>query len=133
MRNSIRISTEFDYRGETFRPTVTLDLDKVMEGGGEIPDYHQLLAMENGFDLYSYEYEVIESSELVFSDATGLAARFLQECSFDLEGFRRCWLESREMSALEEVARRHLGVEELEREPKLREALMEAYRLGKEG
>lgn len=131
MKNSISVSTEFDFRGKTLRPAVTLDLDGLMERGGEMPDYHQLLAKENGIGFYSYEYEVLESSELFFSSATGLAASFLDNGVFDFDGFSRCWREKTEMQALEGIARRYLDVETLEQEPKLREALMEAYRLGK--
>lgn len=132
MDNSIEISAQFDFRGETFRPTMTLDLNHVMETGMELPDYHHMLAIENGISLYSYEYEVLESSELMFSGAKGLAGDFLQQGRFDFQGFRQCWLEHRELSALQALAQRHLGVDDLSQQPALQEALLEAFRLGKE-
>jgi len=131
MKSSIEISAQFDFRGETFTPVITLDLDRLMQSGERMPDYHQLLANENGIDLYSYEYEVLESSELRFGQAKGLAAAFVDNGEFDFEGFRRHWLEQRELEALATVAQRHLGVDELAQQPSLRDALLEAYRLGK--
>lgn len=131
MKSSIEISAQFDFRGETFTPVITLDLDRLMQNGAVMPDYYQLLANENGIGLYSYEYEVLEASELHFSDAQGLAADFVESGNFDLEGFRRRWLEQRELETLAAIAQRHLGVDELAQQPSLRDALLEAYRLGK--
>lgn len=131
MKSSIEISAQFDFRGETFTPVITLDLDRLMQSGAVMPDYYQLLANENGIGLYSYEFEVLESSELRFSDAQGLAADFVENGNFDFEGFRRRWLEQRELETLTAIAQRHLGVDELAQQPSLREALLEAYRLGK--
>lgn len=133
MENSITISAQFDFRGKTFRPAITLELDWLMERGAELPDYHQRLAAENGIDPYSYEYEVLESSELVFENATGLAAEYVMDGHFDFEGFRQRWLEQSELGALERIARKHLGVEQLDQQPALKGALLEAYRLGKQG
>jgi len=129
-KNSIEVSSQFDFRGQTFQPKVVLDLDALMQQEGELPQFHQLLARENGIDLYSYEYEVLESSGLNFANATGMAGEFLQADDFDLQGFRRRWLQQRELEALVDIARRHLGVDTLEQKPGLREALLEAYRLG---
>jgi hypothetical protein len=131
VKNSIEVSSQFDFRGETFRPSATLDLDDLMQRDSETLDIHQLLALENDIDLYSYEYEVLESSELEYGKATGLAASFMASGHFDLQGFRKRWQQQREMSGLQAIAERHLGVDDLESQPGLRDALLEAYRLGK--
>ncbi len=131
MENSIQVSAQFDFRGQTFRPMARVDLDRLVEAGDELPDYHQLLATENGIDLYSYEYEVLETSELVFAEARGLAADFLEAGRFDFTGFRQRWLEQKELELLALIARKHLGSEALTQQPGLREALQEAYQLGR--
>lgn len=128
MKNSIKVSSKFDFRGETHTPELVLDLDEMI--AREEPDYHLLLANANGIGLYSYEYEVLESSELDFSEATGEAVGFLRDGRFDFEGFRKHCEMQRELEELGNIARQHLGVEILEQESPLREALIAAYRLG---
>lgn len=132
MSNTIEISAQFDFRGQTHTPRATLELDALLERGEAVPDFHQRLAIENGIDLYSYEYEVLESSELHFSAATGLALEFFHDGVFDFEGFRRRWQHQRALQRLEQVAQRHLGVEDLAQDQALSAALLEAYRLGRE-
>jgi hypothetical protein len=133
VKSSIEVSAQFDFKGETFRPSVTIDLDRQMMRHGELPEPHQLLAKTNQIDPYSYQYEVLESSELTYANATGLAAGFLQQGHFDSEGFQRQWLVQRELSVVEEIAQRHLGAEALAQQPALRAALLEAYEAGREG
>jgi len=132
VKNSIKISTQFDFRGHTYTPTLVLDLDTLARKENEIPDYHLLLAQENGIDHYSYEYEVLESSELLFSDATGEASAFVDEGWFDYPGFRQRWQMLQQLKALSDIARRVMGVADLEQQPELQAALLEAYRLGQE-
>lgn len=130
VKNSIRVSAQFDFKGETYTPEVVVDLDAVVERNELAPNYQLLLANENRIGLYSYEYEVLESSELVFSDATGYASEFLHENRFDYEGFRRHWQAQQNLLALRDIAREYMGVASLEEQPKLQAALLAAYRLG---
>lgn len=133
MKSSIEVSAQFDFKGKTFRPTAALDLDALMEHYGELPELHRLLARENHIGPYSYEYEVLESCELAFSNATGIAAEYLEGGRFDTQGFMQWWHEHRLVALLQEIARRHMAVDDLERQPALKAALMEAYAAGKRG
>lgn len=132
MNNSIRVSAQFDFRGESFTPEMVLDLDAMMVSGAELPNLHLLLAKANRIGLYSYEFEVLESSELIFSNATGDAADFLHNNHFQFEEFCRHWQAQQQLEALRNIAREHMGVESLEQLPGLQDALLAAYRLGQE-
>lgn len=130
MKNTITVSVQFDFKGESYKPTATIDLDQLMAQYGELPDFHQWLGTVSGIDPYSYQFEVLESCELEFSEPGGIAAAFLQDGRFDARGFQRQWHEQRQLRHLQEIARRHLKVEDLEQQPQLKAALLEAYQLG---
>lgn len=130
MKNTITVSVQFDFKGESYQPTATIDLDQLMAQYGKLPDFHQWLGTVNGIDPYSYQYEVLESCELEFSEPSGIASAFLHEGRFDARGFQQQWFEQQQLRALQEIARRHLKVEDLEQQPQLKAALLEAYRLG---
>ena len=131
MKNSIEINVQFDFKGETYRPSVTLDLDLQMERYGMLPDLHQLLARENRIDPYSYQYEVLESSELAFANATGLAADYLDNGRFDIERFQEQWHAQKHLGLLQEIAREHMGIDDLSSQPALSAALLAAFAAGK--
>ncbi|MDH5183662.1 MAG: hypothetical protein OEX12_07195 [Gammaproteobacteria bacterium] len=131
MSNRIDASIEFSYKGESYSPTATIDLDVMMIKSGQLPNLHRTLALQHKIDTYSYLYEVMESHEIQYSNATGLAQQCLQDGRFDLPAFEQLWQENREVTALEDIARDQLGIEDLDAEPKFKQALIEAYRLGK--
>ena len=130
-KNCIDVSIAFSFKGESHTPRATIDLDRTMETFGEMPDYHRVVAMQNGIDTYSYLYEVMEVHPPVFDNPTGLAVDCLEAGAFDFPRFAARWREEREGGALQEIARRHLGVEDLDQQPQLKTALLEAYRLGR--
>ena len=130
MKSTIRARVEFSYRGETHTPSATLDLDSVMERGGQIGGLHRTLAQLNGIDTYSYLYEVMEGYDIQFDEATGLAAECLTDGGFDGRLFEERWHEEQALSGLRVIAERHMGVNDLDGEPALKAALLEAFRQG---
>lgn len=130
MKNSIVVCAEFDFKGETFRPRLVLDLDQLMERDGTLPTLIPLLARANAIDPYSYQYEVLESTPLTFTEATGAATDYLEEGRFDIAGFEHHWHEQRQLQQLQAIAERCLGVSDLTEEPALKEALKQAFLLG---
>jgi hypothetical protein len=129
MSNCIRISLEFSFKGETFAPSAVIDLDGLGDHPQE-PDWHALLAKAAGIDTHSYAYEVMQQAELQFSGATGFAAGHLHKDGFDYPGFVSSRRRSVIPERLREIAREVLGVDDLDEQPALAEALLQAYRFG---
>lgn len=130
MKNRITISLPFSFRGETFRPSCSIDLDEQMQLG-ELPCLYTHLANENGIDIYSHEYDVMMMGELQVDHAEGLAAEFIHDGRFDSEGFVKRWHEQQLHDRLQAIAGRHLAVEKLEEAPELKAALTAAWELGR--
>lgn len=132
MKNSIDAHIEFSFKGETHTLTSTLNLDEVLEKYFSLPSLHLVLAVEHGIDTYSYLYEVMQEEEIRFDNAQGLAAEFLNDGVFDLEGFIARRGEGHLIDSLHAIALREMGIEDLDQHPQLKNALIQAYRLGME-
>lgn len=131
MKNAIDARVSFSYQGKEFAPSVTIDLDALIESGTNGPDFHHLIAQANGIDRYSYEYEVMQLEEIMFSNASGLAETFLVDCAFDMEAFRQCWQEERESEMLQRIASEYMNIQDLGQHPELEKTLKQAYDAGK--
>ena len=131
MNNRIDASIEFSFKGESFSPTATIDLDAMMEKSGQLASLYRTLALQHNIDTYSYLYEVMESYDIHYSNACGLAAQCLHDGQFDLAAFESLWREDHQASGLADIAREQLGIDDLDSEPKIKHALLQAYRLGK--
>ncbi len=130
--NSIDAHIEFSFKGETHTLTSTLDLDKVLDKYLTLPSLHLALAVEHGINTYSYLYEVMLEEDIRFDNARGLAAEFLNDGVFDLEGFIARRGESHLIDSLQSIALREMGIEDLDQHPQLKNALIQAYQLGVE-
>lgn len=130
--NLIDAHIEFSFKGETYSLTSTLDLDRMLDKYIEPPSLHHVLAVEHGINTYSYLYEVMEVEEIEFDNPKGLAVQFLHDGVFDLEGFAAHWGESHRIAPLQIIAQQEMGIEDLDRHPQLRSALLRAYQLGVE-
>jgi hypothetical protein len=132
MKNSVVATVEFYFKGEKYSPSMTLDLDALMEMHGTIPPLHATIARQNGIDTYSYLYEVMESEEIHYDHAEGMAAEFITEGVLDVEGLARQWRFNQVVQVIEPIARRCMGIDDLEQQPELKQALVEAYEAGKD-
>ncbi len=130
MKNRVRVSAVFSFRGETHEPELVLDLDDFMDAGKDLDALYPLLAAANGIGAYSYEYEVLEMAPLHFNRPEGLAADFVADGRLDLEGLRRARSEVRRREALAAIARREMGVDPAD-VPGLMAALEAAYEAGR--
>jgi len=128
--NTIRARLAFSFKGETYELESVIDLDRCLVGG-DVPDFHGLLARSAGIDPYSYLYEVLESHEIEFSDATGVAARSCRDGQFDWNQFEQDLSAERDWQAVSAIAERIMGARDLDADPALKEALLAAYRAGK--
>lgn len=130
MNNRLTVTIEFSYKGETFAFSADIDLDECMEQLNTIPDLHDLIARRNGIDAYSYQYEVLTSEDLQFSEVEGFVAEYIHDSEFDAEGFAARWREERIGMIAAGIAQRVMGIADLAAQPALKQALLEAYRAG---
>ena len=131
MKNRVRVSATFSFRGETHHPEMVLDLDHFLSEERTLDDLYPMLAAANGIGTYSYEYEVLEMAPLHFDRAEGLAADFVTDGRLDLEGLRAAFQEAGRRSLLKSIARQKMGVDDPSSVPGLLEALQEAYETGR--
>jgi hypothetical protein len=129
--NILRARLDFSFKGEPYELDTTLDLDRCSAEPGEAPNFHLLLAKAGGIDPYSYLYEVLESHEIEFSEATGVAALCCRDGQFDWPEFERLRQEEQDMKVVRGIAERTLGVGDLDELADLKTALLAAYRAGK--
>lgn len=131
MKNSITANVEFSFKGEDYSLSSNIDLDQFMERERSLPLIHAILAYENNIDTYSYLYEVMLEAEIRFSDARGIAVDFLSDGNFDHEAFMNTWQENRVIDLLQPIATRELGIVNLDEHLAIKNALVQAYNLGK--
>ena len=132
MKNTVDARIEFSFKGKTLAPSTTIDLDRLMEDRGDMALIYSLVASENGIDPYSYEYEVLQSSDIRFDNAHGLAEAFVYDGELDLAQFAAAWEKAQRKDALQALAKKHMGINRLDEIPGLHACLMEAYELGKD-
>lgn len=132
MKNSIVISAEFFFKGQKLSPSVEIDLDEHIHTMKSMEALYPVLAKHNGIDLYSYEYEMLQAEELAFSEAKGLATAFLNEGIFDIDAFEQALHDEKILNAVSEIASSILSIDDLNAEPVIKTALIEAYKLGQQ-
>ena len=128
MKNTIIVSVEFFFKGEKLSPSMTIDLDAHIQSQHPPESLIPILAQHNNIGPYSYEYEMLEAEQLVFSAAEGLAKNFLENGVFDFDAFKQAWHENRIAESVADIARTHLAVEDLSTQADLKNALIERTR-----
>jgi len=128
--NALRVQVEFSFKGETYILDQVIDLEQVSHEEDGSPDVHRLLARKAGIDPISYLYEVLESHDLYFSAATGVAADYCRNGQFDWHGFNLARREGADWERVLSIVRSHISAHELDSSPALRAALLAAYRAG---
>ncbi|WP_456404120.1 hypothetical protein [Thiolapillus sp.] len=131
MKNTVRVSAAFSFKGETHSPSIVLDLDQFLDQNRRLEDLYPLLAKEGGFDPYSYEYEMLLSAPLVFDQPQGLAESAVIDGQLDFDKLRQTWQEQNTLNRLRQIAHEHMGVHSLEDLPGLKETLLSVYAMKK--
>jgi hypothetical protein len=132
MANSIDAFIEFSFKGEDYELHSTLDLDQQLERHMSLESMHHVLALEHGIDTYSYLFEVMQVADIHYSNPQGCAADHLRDGEFDFEAYAEENTTDALFAPLQAIALREMGVEYLEQQPRLKQALLRAYRLGLE-
>ena len=73
---------------------------------------------------------MMQAEALTFSDAKGLVADFIVDGALNIPAFIAAWKEQQLLIQLQAIAQHHLGIEDLQQQPKLVAALKEAYHHG---
>ena len=137
MSNTITVEIPFSFKGKTLVPSAIIDLDAMMRRyhemipGQELESVYPLLAASIDIDVYSYEYEIMQAGTGVYSKPTGLAEKHLNNTSFDYQRFYKDWLTHKDLTMVQKIAQTRMGVEDLQQQPALRDALLEALALGR--
>mgnify|MGYP003385078177 CR=1 FL=1 len=132
MKNSIDAQVEFSFKGENYSLSSTLDLDQLLAQHDSLPDIHAFLAKEHDIDTYSYLYEVMQEAEIEFENAQGIAADFLSDGNFNQTEYTTAWRGNSVLALLQPIATRELGIADLKQHQGLKNALLQAYNLGKQ-
>ncbi len=130
MSNKITAYIRFCFKGQTHEPSIEIDMDEFMLRSANVSEIYMLLARENDFDLYSYEYEMMQAESILFKEATGLVAEHVNDGVLDMPAFETAWKESMVLDKLAVIAKNQLSIDDLSNEPAIRQALLEAYGLG---
>ena len=130
IRNSIIASLQFDFRGQTFTPSIEVNLDQFMLRQHGIHELYDMLGASIGLDSYRHEYDVMVLQDICFSEPVGLVSAFVEAGRLDFKGFNNAWQESEIMKIIRPVALKHLAITDLDQHPDIRNALMESYRSG---
>lgn len=133
MNNSITVTIPFFFKGVEHAPKTVFNLENwVTTSSGELPDFCQVIAQENGIGSYTYELEVMESSEVVFENPQGFAIAFYNDelKTFDFEGFKQFWLANQSFGILNDISQRFWG-KNLALDSIEHQALVAAFMAGK--
>ncbi len=126
MSNHVTASVEFYFKGVKHAASIELDIDQHMHASGELPDLFPLLAKAMNVGPYSYEYEMMLAETIIFSNAKGLIADYVSEGVLDLATFNAVWPESITIEKLQEIAKHHLSIDDIEQQPDIKNALIAA-------
>ncbi len=132
MKNTIKITIPFSFKGEEYTPYAIIDLDDYIQSNDCLSHAFNIVVQKNNINQYSYEYEVLEASPRIFSKPTGIAADFLTNQNFDLDGFKKNQLEKATIEKLKIIASDVLNIDDLESHQDIKQALLRAYDKGKE-
>jgi hypothetical protein len=134
MKNTLRVQVDYSFKGENFNPSILLEIEEFAKHNRNFAGLYRKIAQHNKIDTYSYAYEVMETSTLIFSDPKGNIVDFVDNGSCDLAAYKRYLKQDKMYEALEKIAADILGVNDLftPDNNKIKAALVSAYRAGRE-
>jgi len=123
-------SISFDFRGQRFEPSITVDLHVMMLKKQPLNYLYTPLAASIGLDAYRHEYDVMVLEEIAFSEPTGLACDFITDGELDFDAFSAAWQQQQIISIIQPIAEQHLNISNLIQHDDIRNALIESYQAG---
>jgi len=130
LETTVTASLSFDFRGQCFKPSITIDLHSLILKQQHLNNLHDLLAASIGLDAYRHEYDVMVMEEIVFSKPTGLACDFVSDGYLDFDAFIKAWHQQQILSTIQPIAEQYLNISDLTQHKEIRQALIESYQTG---
>ncbi len=127
--HSIIAKVAFDFRGKRFEPEIKLDLTRIDSESFSEEQIYAMLAKANQIGFYSYEYEVMQSYPLEYSQPQGMAKAFLSENGFDFNHFLKAYQQQELLQKLQQIACNNMQITSLDDIPGLEKTLLEVYRM----
>jgi hypothetical protein len=129
-KNSIVARVEYSFKGEDYDHSTILNLDLLLKQYAEFPALYSIMAAQHGIDTYSYLYEVMQESEIEFTNPKGYAMDYMVDGEFDVHALADNWQNQKAAALLQPIASRELGIADLNQHHALKAALLAAYNLG---
>jgi hypothetical protein len=126
MKNSLDVRVEFSFKGEDYDLISHLDLDKQ----NHALSIYQILARDHHIDTISYLYEVMQEADIEFSNAQGIAAELVHNGHFNQKSFNEFMQDHQIVLRLQNITAREMNINDLSAHPALKNALLQAYKLG---
>lgn len=136
IQHSIEVSVKFSYQGKDYAPSLQVNLEQLLEKSSQLPSFYLLIAQANNIDTYSYLYEVMEQSHIIFTKPQGLASDFTHDNQFNSEDFCCAFAQLKLENKLQHIVNTEMaglkyGVDlDLTENKPLKNALLKAYQLG---
>ena len=131
MSHMITISLTFSFKGNTYTPSISIDLDQWMQRGANIDELHHQLAESIGYGPYSHEYDVLMMSDIEFSSDDEYVKQYINQTMLDIKGYKAAWHEQQITSKVMQIAEKHLSSDQL-KDAAIRQALIACYRSGQQ-
>ena len=133
MKNSVIAQINYSFKGENFSPSIALDIEQFARRNDNFSSLYPKIAQANKIDTYSYAYEVMESSPILFHSPKGNIIDFIHDGKCDLLAYRN-FLEQDDMyRQLEKIAAEILGINNLhaKENSKIKAALIQTYHINR--
>jgi hypothetical protein len=90
MKNTIEAKICFDFRGESYTISSIIDINSIENFDNFYQKVYQCIINENNIGQYSYEYEIILSSNILFYNPIGIIETCLDDTDIDIEKLKTC-------------------------------------------
>ncbi|MCK5895525.1 MAG: hypothetical protein KAG20_01905 [Cocleimonas sp.] len=132
MKNTVIAQVNYSFKGENFTPSILLEIDLFAAQYADFSSLCRTIAQQNKIDTYSYAYDIMDSSALVFHSPKGNIVDFVIEGCCDLKAYQQFLKQNEMHQIVEKVAANILGIEDiyLKENEKIKQALDKVYQAG---
>jgi len=127
MKNILTAKINFSFKGEMFSPEVNFDIYEYLQSHDSLDSIWMKIAKENNIGTYSYEFEVLESANVLFSSEDSYLNLFIDQNEFNVAAYKND-VEQKKMHADIATVLSEYGLSELD--DKVKSAFVAVYELG---